>query len=134
MPNLWGLPKDTLDLASGISTSIVAKKLKPSGLPERGFESLTKPTKVSPHRAEAVKEAVEKDFRGLAEDVLKKNETYSAMKNDVLFKEKVGDLFQEVEKLAENIPGSFPTQEIRLAIKERVAKYHLKDLVLVNMK
>lgn len=121
---------DTLGLlASGITPRpSFAKKLKPSGLPERGFESLTKPTKVSPHRAEAVKEAVEKDFRGLAEDVLKKNETYSAMKNDVLFKEKVGDLFQEVEKLAENIPGSFPTQEIRLAIKERAAKVPSKGL------
>lgn len=75
---------------------------KPSGLPERKFESLKKPTKVSPDTHRKTIEAIDKDFRTLTDQLLKKsNKTYTALQEDPDFKAKIGELFGKVEKSAD---------------------------------
>lgn len=74
---------------------------KPSGLPERKFESLKKQTKVFPETHKKTIEAIDQDFRSLTDQLLKKsNKTYSALQEDPEFKSKISDLFRKVESSA----------------------------------
>jgi hypothetical protein len=119
-----GLPESVAEplglISSGVAPEIsVSKATKPSGLPVRRFEKVSKPTKVTPARHEKINEAVENDFRGIADQLLQKNRTYSAMKEDTLFKEKVSDLFEKVEDLAKEVPGELHTEDLREAFKKR---------------
>lgn len=107
--------------ASGVApVPQINKAIKPSGLTTRRFESLKKPTKVSAGRQEAITEALEGDFKKISDKLLQKNKTYSAMKNDNLFKEKIGDLFGKVEELAAGIEGNIHTDDLRHAFKKRI--------------
>ncbi len=128
-----GVPEPIADaLGLGISglapQAQISPKVKTSGLKERGFEKLKKDTTVSSSRYDSIKNAVEKDFREISEGMLDKNRTYSAMKDDALFKEKIGDLFGEVEKLAEEIPGNIHTETVRDAFKKRVRNRETKGI------
>lgn len=119
-----GVPESVAEpvglLASGVAPSpSVSKVVKPSGLPARRFENVTKPTKVSPERFEKINETVEQDFRKIADKILEKNRTYSALKEDTQFKEKIGDLFEKVEDLAKEVPGKLHTDDLRQAFKKR---------------
>jgi hypothetical protein len=119
-----GVPESVAEpvglLASGVAPSpSVSKVVKPSGLPARRFEKVTKPTKVSPERFEKINETVEQDFRKIADKILEKNRTYSALKEDTQFKEKIGDLFEKVEDLAKEVPGKLHTDDLRQAFKKR---------------
>lgn len=119
-----GVPEPLAEIG-GLGASGVApvpqfiKAVKPSGLTTRRFEGLKKPTTVSSGRQTAINEALEGDFKKIADQILEKNRTYSAMKKDNLFKEKVGNLFEKVESLAENIEGTIHTEDLRSAIKKR---------------
>lgn len=130
---LGGVPEPIAEagglVASGITpTASISKITKPSGLPTRRFEKITKPTKVTPARFEKIHEKVEGDFRKIADQLLEKNPTYSAMKQDTLFKEKVSDLFEKVEDLAENIPGKLHTEDLREALRKRYQGREVKGI------
>ena len=119
-----GLPEpiaETVGLVtSGAAPSpSISKVTKPSGLSARRFEGVTKPTKISAPRHEKITESVEKDFKKIADQLLEKNKTYSAMKEDSLFKEKIGDLFEKVESLAEEIPETASTSDLRESFRSR---------------
>ena len=62
---------------------------------------------------------MEKDFKGISEKILEKNDTFSKMKNDNLFKEKIGEQFQKVEELAAEIPGKVHSDALRRRFKDR---------------
>jgi hypothetical protein len=116
-------------LASGLApTAEVSKSVKPSGMPERRFESVSKPTKISPARHEKITESVEQDFRKISDQILQKNKTYSALKEDNLFKEKVSGLFDEVDKLAEQVEGAIYPSEIRASLRKKVAEHGEKGI------
>lgn len=107
-------------LASGVAPAPGFEKIvKPSGMAARRFENVSKPTKVTPGRASAIKESVEKDFKQIGEKILGKNKTYSALKEDSLFKEKIGELFEDVEHLASNVEGKIHTEDLKGAFKSR---------------
>lgn len=128
-----GVPEGISDfvglLISGLSpTPKVEPKTKPSGLTERRFENVAKPTKITPGRNEKIKEVVEKDFRDLQESLLEKNKTYSSLKEDTLFKEKIGDLFEKVEDLAVDLPKEIHTENIRETLKKRYGEKEFKGI------
>lgn len=102
-------------------TPSISKSLKPSGMTERRFENVTKPTKVSATRHEKIQEAVEGDFRKITDKILSdKNRTYRAMKEDPHFEDKIVDLLDKTEKLSEKIPGTVSTEQVRSALRSRV--------------
>ena len=125
-----GVPEAVAEPVSLVASGVVpspslAKQVKPSGLAQRGFESTTKPKKVSPARMEKITEAVEKDFKKLSEGLLEKNKTYSALKDDTLFKEKVSNMFEKVEDLAKNIKGDIQASDLRSTFHKR---YNARDV------
>lgn len=120
-----GVPEEIADIGGlAVSGAAPAPKVspatKPSGLTTRQFESATKPKKISHARHEKITEAVETDFRKIADKILEKNKTYSALQQDPLFKEKIGNLFGEVENLAKDIKGEISTEAVRDAFKDRI--------------
>lgn len=108
-----GLMGSTMSLLPGSSS-----KVKPSGMIERAFESVKKPTKVSKARHEKITQAVEEDFKGISDQILSNNKTYSAMKDDAGFKNKIGDLFEEVERLAGEIDTQLSGSIVKSQLKE----------------
>ena len=130
---LAGVPEQVAEpaglVASGIAPSpSISKIIKPSGLPARRFENVAKQTKVSPSRYEKIQETVEQDFRKVADQILGKNRTYSAMKEDNLFKEKIGDLLDKTEELAAQVPGEISAESLRGAFKKRYNSRETKGI------
>lgn len=120
-----GAPEPIADIAGLVASGQIAGKVpsaglkpkqKPSGMIERRFEGIEKPTKVSPSRYGKINEAIEKDFRGISDKLIEESpvgKTFNALKDDSGFKSKVGDLFQDVEALSEQIPNKFSTKLIK---------------------
>ncbi len=130
---LAGAPDPLADIvglvASGIApTPSISKATKPSGMPIRNYESLKKDAKVSKGRSDAIKEKVEGDFRKIADQLLEKNRTYSTMKNDNMFKEKVSGLFDKVEDLASNVKGKVHSQDVKDAFRKRYNNREIKGI------
>lgn len=95
---------------------------KPSGLTSRRFESIQKPTEVTKNRLGKINESLESDFRGITDKIIETspvNKTYNSLKEDSLFKSKIGDLFQQVENKAESIPETFSSNIIRREISKK---------------
>jgi hypothetical protein len=111
-----------LGASAGVPSPSFSKIAKPSGLTTRRFEKLETPTKVSPARHEKITESIEQDFRKIGDQLLSKNKTYSAIKEDPLFKEKVSGLFDEVDKLAENVEGTISPGDLRDTLREKAAE------------
>jgi hypothetical protein len=119
-----GLPEPISDLtglvASGLTPAPKSVPVtKPSGLTQRKFESLEKPTTVSPSRYEKIQEAVKKDFTEITENLLKKNKTFSAMKEDAGFKNKIDEIFDKVEILAKDSPIKISNESIKQALLDK---------------
>jgi hypothetical protein len=107
----------------------LVKSVKPSGLTTRRFEKTNSPKNVSAARHEAITEALEGDFKKISSDILeKKSKTFSALKEDSLFKEKIGDLFGKVEDLAKEIPGKIHTDDLRNVFKKRYNSREMKGI------
>ena len=128
-----GVPEPVAEIiglgASGVAPSpSISKVVKPSGLTTRRFEGLQKPTKVTAARHEKITESVEKDFKKIADKILEKNKTYSAMKEDNLFKEKISDLFDEVDVLARGIKKESDVSGLRNVFREKAKEKFGKGL------
>jgi len=120
-----GIPEPISELASfailkkppeGSPSLSIGKETKPSGLPTRRYESINKPTEVSSKRISKIDEKVEQDVRSIVDDLRKDSpieNTYNSIKEDASFKSKIGEKFEEVEKLAEKIPDKFSSNEIK---------------------
>lgn len=117
-----------LAVSGGVPAPTFEKVVKPSGLPVRRYESLKEPIKISPKRAEKITETVESDFRKLSDQLLQKNKTYSAMKEDSSFKDKISGLFDKVENLAENIGGEINSENLRNIFKRRYNQREVKGI------
>jgi len=90
--------------------SSVSKTTKPSGLPERRFEGLTKERKVTPSQAQSVRSAVENDVRTATSKVIQENSmTARALAEDATFPQKIDNLLGEVEQLAGQLPDDVLT-------------------------
>lgn len=129
-----GVPEPLAELVAlpvglGIATKSpkidIGKAKKPSGLTKRRYEKLEKPVKVSEKKIKKINEKVENEFRNIASDIIEKSpieETYRAIKNDSGFKQAAEEGFEKVNELAENIPTTFSTKDIKKNLVDRVLK------------
>ncbi len=118
---------------AGAAKQILTKKptVKPSGLPERKFERLKKPTKVSPETLTKATNEIEKDVRSLTSDLLKDtNKSYKAMIEDPEFQSKIGDLFGKVAKEAKEFPESVTPLKLAESLGKEEATIGKKGLTL----
>ena len=127
-----GVPEPLADLvgfASGVplgSKVGIEQAKKPSGLTERRYESLTKPRDVSRGVVKKISEKTEGEFRNISDKLIQEGKgakTYNALKENSGFKDKIGDLFGEVENAAAEIAEPVSTG----AIKEKLARSY-KDV------
>lgn len=103
----------------------IGKQTKPSGLPTRRYEGITKETKVSPGRREVINKKVEGDFKKIASDIVETtplSKTARSLKEDASFIEKVGSEFERVEALAADIPGSASTSTIKANLLSKASE------------
>src|SRR5512135_2141447 len=95
-----GLPEELADIA-GFAGSIpvgskigIEKAKKPSGLTERRYESLKKPREVSKGVQRRIAEKTESEFRDISGKLIQEGKgakTYNALKEDIGFKDKIGE-------------------------------------------
>ena len=100
----------------------IGKDTKPSGLTTRRYEKLEKPTEVSAKKISKINEKVENEFKNIASDIIEKSpieETYTALKNDSAFKKAAEEGFEKVNKLADDIPDTFSTKDLKKKIVDR---------------
>lgn len=129
-----GLPEELSEIGSfailkqlpkGSSSLSVGKSKKPSGMTNRRYEKLNKPTEVSGKKIAQINESVEKEFRGIASDIIEKTpikETISDLKSDVGFKAQVKESFGKVQELAESLPDTFSTADVKKRLANRQFK------------
>ena len=122
-----GLPEEIADIAGFAAGVPLGSKLKaqpikkPSGLTARRYEELEKPRKVSPAVQKRILEKTESEFKDIADRLIQKGEgakTYNALKNDSEFKNRVSDLFREVETSAAEITEPISTSDIKKKIAQ----------------
>ncbi len=129
-----GVPEPLAELASfGILKTLpegspkisIESKKKPSGLTEKRYEQLKEPTKIPEGKINQINENLEKEFRDISSKIIEKTpleETYSSLKNNPEFKNQSRELFKDVEKLAENIPGKISTEELKKDLANNLKK------------
>jgi hypothetical protein len=128
-----GAPEPVADVAGFLAGGATpaprfTQAIKPSGMPARRYEKLEKPTRVSAKRYQAVEEAIQQDFKQAADEILGRNETYQATKEQPNFKHKIGQLFDEVETLAERMTEPFPVMDLRDAFKKKISEIPSKGI------
>lgn len=90
-------------------------KKKPSGLTERQFEGISKPTEVTQKKLESINKKVESDFRDISDKIIKESpvgETFNNLKNDPEFKQASRELMAESQKIADSLPGEISKDTI----------------------
>jgi len=111
-------PKDAPRLEIG------AKK-KPSGLTERGFENLEESRQVSEKKFGKINNAIESDFKNIADDIIKNSpigKTHAELELNPLFKTEIQEQFAKVQELADKIPEHINTMTVKKAIAEQAKK------------
>lgn len=128
-----GVPEPIADLASfgivkkasqpGIHLDFTKKK--PSGLTERRYEKLKEETPVSEKTLNKINKSVENEFRDISNKIIEETpiaKTYQSLKDDLSFKSNSAKEFEKVNQLADQIPGTFPSQEIKTSLESSLAK------------
>ena len=107
-------------------------KTKPSGLSERGFESITKPREITAKKKVQIDEALESDFKNISENIISESpikETAKNIKENPTFKKEIGDQFKQVEELAKNIPEKINTDAIKKTLLNKFSKKDKKGFL-----
>lgn len=127
-----GLPEEIADIA-GFAAGVplgskigIEKAKKPSGLTARRYEAIKKPRDVSRGVARRISEKTESEFRDISGKLVQEGKgakTYNALKEDAGFKDRIGELFGEVENAAAEISEPISSN----TIKEKLAKSY-KDV------
>ena len=120
-----GIPETISDIASfgvlknptaGAGKISVGPKKKPSGMSELRYEKLNKPTQVSESKFNKIQDRHKQEFTDLANKIIKESpigETSQSLKNDVTFKQKTAEGFEDLQKLAEKIPDKLSTEYLK---------------------
>lgn len=103
---------------------------KPSGAPIRRFENLTKETQVTPTQASKIRSSIEEDVRNPIENLIKReSKTARALEEDPQFSQKIDDLFEDVNKLVEDLPqDTLTTGQVQNSIRKRVGSRESKGI------
>ena len=109
-----------LKTPSAGSAELSFGKEKPSGLPSRRFEKITKTTKVSPSRFEKINEKLEGDFKKVSDKILAEKPTYQEIKtNPTAYADKLDKGFEELETLASEIPMKVSPSKLTFFMNKR---------------
>lgn len=101
----------------------IGTKKKTSGLTERRYEGISKPTEISGGKLKQINQKVENEFRNIASDIIEKSpieETYTALKTDSGFKEAAREGLKKAKELSAEIPGTFKTQDLMKRLVDNV--------------
>lgn len=121
-----GVPEPLSETAALLGSALTptpsfSKTTKPSGLTTRNFENVKKPTTVTPSRYGKITEAVESDFKNIADKLLDESSmTYRAMKENPNFKNDIGNLFTEVKELSKNVEGNVSAQRLKDTFRNKI--------------
>lgn len=120
-----GVPEPFADLG-GLATGQIGgsktpalelgKARKPSGIPERNFELLKEPHKVSEKKLNQINEKLESDFKEISDRIIKESpvgETFDNLKNDPTFKQQSRELLNDAQKIADASSSVIPTKSIK---------------------
>jgi hypothetical protein len=130
-----GIPEvvaETVGLgASGIAaakTPAISRQVakKPSGIPEKQFESIRAKRQVSEKKLGQINESIESDFKKIADELIQDSQagiTVRKLEQDPMFKSKVGEKFQQVEKLSEQITDPISSDAFRNIVKSKVKEF-----------
>lgn len=93
-------------LKSGINALTTKKaSVKPSGLSERKFESLEKPTKVTKGTKEKAVESVSKEFSEIAENIQESsNKSLKIFREDPSFESRLSEGYEKLKEAASQLP------------------------------
>ncbi len=114
--------RQTAAFAGGQATPApkLTKELHPSGLTKRRFESLDKPTKVSPAKYQQIVESIEGDVRKLSEDLLKKEPLTKEALEDPTYQQRLDEGLAQVGEKAKEIPFNFSPKQLRSFMQRRL--------------
>jgi hypothetical protein len=127
-----GVPEPIAELGSfailkrpreGSGSISIGKKTKPSGMTERQFEKITKPTEISPSALKRINEKTESEFRSISDKIIKESpqaETFKNLSEDVTFKQKSQEAFQDVQDLAETLPNKIKGKIIKENLDKKI--------------
>lgn len=130
-----GVPEPVSDIASfailkkpteGAGKISIGKNTKPSGLVERQFEGITKPTEVPANKIQKINDKLETDFRNISDKIIKESpigETAENLAKDPTYKQASRELLEEAQQIADATPGTIPTK----AIKKEYADVAVKN-------
>ncbi len=123
---------DLLGLSVGAGAGAATKgaevsltKTKPSGLTERGFESLKKPREVTEGKFEQINTKLKDDFQKVTDEIVKGTpveETIEQLKNDPTYKQQSRELFREAEDMALDLAGKHSTDKIKESLIKRAVE------------
>lgn len=122
-----GLPESISDIvglgAAGIAGVKAPKGIseKPSGMVERGFESLKKPVEVSEKKLSMINEKLQNDFTTISDRIISESpvgETAYNLKNDPSFRSDSRELLNQAQALADEMSGNIPSREIKKELSD----------------
>lgn len=112
---LKGAPPNSAELGIG-------PKTKPSGLTERQFEGITKPTEVSQGKIDKIDKKLQNDFRQISDKIIQESplgETATNLANDPTFKQQGRDLLDQAQTIADTIPTPISSKRIKTAFADQ---------------
>ncbi len=107
-------------------------KEKPSGMPERRFENVTKPTEVSEKKISQINEKLEKDFRSISEDIIKDSpigETAKNLSENPLYIRETENLLNEAQQVADTIKTPITSESLQNEMS-KLAKKNIEGFAL----
>lgn len=128
-----GIPEQVAELAGlatgagagALTPEIALGKAKPSGMMQRGFETLQKPREVSENKMLQINTKLKEDFKGIANKIIKESpvgETFEQLRADPAFKQESRELLKQAQVIADEIPGTIETAGLKKAIAKQAEK------------
>lgn len=130
-----GVPEflaDMLGLAAGGAAGaktpkaeVEFTKTKPSGMVERQFEKITKPTEVSNKKINQINDKLQTDFKNISNKIIEDSpigETANNLRNDPKFKQESRELLNQAQKIADSIPDTLPTKILKQEYSNTASK------------
>ncbi len=140
-----GVPEQVADIASfailkkpteGAGKIDVGVKEKPSGMPERGFESLKEKREVPAAKLNTINEKLSNDFQKVSDKIIQESpigETANNIKNDPTFKQASRELLDQAQVIANETSGTLPTMHYKQALLKQ-AQTQIKGFALNEYK
>lgn len=100
--------------------NVFSPKTTSSGLPQRGFSTITKTTKVSEGTKRAIVQNLEDDFKKVSNKILGSQESVQAIRSNPAYRQQIDTAFEEVQNLAGQIPETINTREIQGNFTNRI--------------